>query len=175
MNRHQPLTRTGWSLLELILVITVLGILTTLATQMFSIFFEADTRGLTETTTRLSMDRLTTQFRHDVHQAQAVTMESPQRLLLQTPTAKIVFEVDGPAVFRSVEPHQTKEKFVTGEDVTCRFEQADRLVKLTCTSVVDPHNSDLRTSIQSDYESPTKSIVAVPGWDLRFSDQEDDQ
>jgi len=172
MNRHRPQPRSGWSLLELILVITMLGVLSTLAAQMFTIFFESDTRGFMETTSRLSMDRLADQFRQDVHQAAVVTIESPERMQIQTPSGEIVFEVKAHSVIRSVAQQSTSERFFTGADVSCEFERAEDLIKLICTRTIDHRNSDMRTSIQRDTEPATKEIAAVAGWDFRFTDQE---
>lgn len=175
MNRHQSPSRTGWSLLELVLVITMLGVLTTMAGQMLTIFFETDSRTLSETSARLGMDRLANQFRMDIHQASEVSIESPQRIRIQTPTAAIIFEAAEQTVLRSIPERLTKDRFKLADDVTCQFEEADNLVKLICTRNTDTLNAELKTSIQRDVESSIKTIVAVPGWDLRFTGREGGQ
>lgn len=127
--------RVGFTLIEMLVIIALLGTLTLIGGRIITLFMEVDASVASDAVRLLNLERLEDRFRLDVHAASAAEVVGDpggETLLLSNPDAADVrYVIDGDTIVRrtALNGRRARDRF-TLAGATCRFEIADPLVRL---------------------------------------------
>jgi prepilin-type N-terminal cleavage/methylation domain-containing protein len=158
LNRS-PRVRRGVSLMELLIVMTVLAVI--LSTSSVTLFrlLQAQTAGTTALAESLTTARLARDLRRDAHSATAATLtggdKSTTLTLTGAPTGEVRYSIDAAGLTRMAETadkQALRESYQLGAvDIACELTEGERLITLS-----------LRSRAVSQAESPNLDAPLQP-------------
>ena len=83
----RPQLRSGWTLIEMMVSIAVIGVMTGMSVKLLTTLLNAERNGIAHVTRLATISRLSRQFRADVHAAQTLEMNQADQT---QPLVKIV-------------------------------------------------------------------------------------
>lgn len=124
-------TRRGYSLIELMTVISVVGVLLGLCALTVQLLLRVSSDARDRSSTSASLGRLAERFREDVHSSHKADVEQAARLRLSIgsgPAIAIAYEAKSGRIDRVQSRDGTvvaRESFALGRRATARFESRD--------------------------------------------------
>ncbi len=166
--------RRGFTLIELIVVISILGMISVIGVQAITHLFEADARSTASIVEQMTREGLSAQFRTDVHNALSLSSAEgngfPSLEIKQPENIGVTYEFKDSIIVRRVTGHARFEPRDTFrfENVSCRFESTPQVATLTLDSIPDPLSPAHRMDIMEDVSPSQFKIHAVIGHQLRY-------
>jgi prepilin-type N-terminal cleavage/methylation domain-containing protein len=119
--------RQAYSLAELLIVMTVTGVVMSIAMSALARLYQAQSTELQIVAESASWRRLSNDFRLDIHDARQAAIPASDRLELQTDGGTVVWSVARGAALRTVSPRNAGDSVVMTEsyrltDMTFKFE-----------------------------------------------------
>lgn len=160
----EPNGRSGWSLIELLMVITVGSILMIGAARILNGLMEAQSRAGARMNQAASRSRFAESFRTDAHQAREIAIKEPAEgvcsmILLDGSTVRYESGSNGVTrqVSRAEEPASRTDLFRVG--APCRFERLEggRIV----SAVLDSRTNEQPGSSSADTEGRVDAAVGL--------------
>lgn len=164
---HQRPKRDGWSLIEMMLLITLITMLGVMGGQIIMLLMEADGKLASSTMVELTVQRLEDQFRTDVESAVSIQQVDGELHIQLLNEHTLVYRIEGESVIR-IEPHgkrQIREDYRFAE-FECSFSQVDDVVRVQ----ISPQKDSLfpaRTDVLSNSPQAGISVRASLGRRLR--------
>lgn len=171
--------RAGWTLIEILIVCTTVGILTVTGAVTISMLMSAESRGAESLVRQTTLARLGDRFRADVHATAHATLEEVEgrrMLVLEQPDGSTIrYEITEDAIERragEVVAGGHRERFrLRGTPMLFESANDGRIIRLVLT----PPGELISETAAGDVPPPVSqriTIEAAMAWDLRHSGPE---
>ena len=174
-KQHRP--RRGWTLIEMLMVITVTGVLAVTGAITIGMLMTADTRGGESLIHQTTVARLSAQFRSDLHATSEASIkefdgaEQRQLILQQVDDSKIIYQASDGMIERHVErdgddiPRLEHYRLPQG-NAHFEFQNGERIVRFVLESRRQPMSEVAAGELPAP-ATDRLTIEAAAKWNLR--------
>ncbi|QDT31576.1 pilus assembly FimT family protein [Thalassoglobus polymorphus] len=160
--------RQGWTLIEMSIIISLLGIVALVATSLFSVLMELDTSIASASAFELTAQRLEDQLRTDSYSATSFNQLENGFDLVPLSGPVIAYRIDQGKVTRSIDGdrHRSIDEF-TFVDTDIQYEVGSHQLEVLLTKVL-PGESRSRTAVLETPAGTSIRFLLQLGRSLRF-------